>query len=43
MVCGGDFASTNEYGDEGRDRYAAILWPVQPLRRRVLKDGFKQP
>jgi hypothetical protein len=42
IACGRDFASTNEYGDEGRDRYALILWPGPPLRRRVLKDGFEQ-
>jgi hypothetical protein len=42
IVCGRDFASTDEYGDEGRDRYTLIRWPGQPLRRRVLKDGFER-
>jgi hypothetical protein len=40
IVCGRDFDSTNEYGDEGRDSYALMLWPGKPLDRRVLKDGF---
>jgi hypothetical protein len=40
IVCGRDFDSTNEYGDEGKDAYALMLWPGPPLDRRVIKDGF---
>jgi hypothetical protein len=40
IVCGRDFDSTNEYGDEGDDCYALLLWPGPVLERRVLKDGF---
>lgn len=40
IVCGGDFDTTNEYGDDGDDAYALLMWPGHPLDRRVLKDGF---
>jgi hypothetical protein len=40
VVCGRDFDSTNEHGDEGHDHYMLVLWPGPPLDRRVLKDGF---
>jgi hypothetical protein len=42
LVCGRAFDSTNEYGDDGRDTYALLLWPGSPLRRRVLKNGFSR-
>jgi hypothetical protein len=34
ITCGRDF------GDEGYDAYALLLWPGPPLDGRVLKDGF---
>lgn len=40
IVCGRDFDSTNEYGDDGSDTYTLLLWPGPPLDSRVLKDGF---
>ncbi len=40
IVGGRGFDTTNEYGDEGSDTYALLLWPGPPLDRRVLKDGF---
>jgi hypothetical protein len=42
IACGRDVASTNEYGDEGRDRDTLIRRPGRPLRRRVLRDGFER-
>lgn len=39
-VCGRDFDSVNEYGDEGNDSYLLMLWPGPVGERRVLKDGF---
>jgi hypothetical protein len=40
IVCGRDFDSANEYGDEGRDTYTLLLWPGPALDGRVLKDGL---
>jgi hypothetical protein len=40
IVCGRASDTTNEYGDDGNDTYALLLWPGPPLERRVLKDGF---
>lgn len=40
IVCGRQFHSPNEYGDDGDDSYTLVLWPGPPLDRRVLKDGL---
>lgn len=40
LVCGRDFDSTDDHGDDGSDSYALFLWPGSPLARCVLKDGF---
>ena len=42
IVGGRDVASTNERGDEGRDRDTRIRRPGQPPRRLVIKDGLER-
>ena len=42
IVCGRNFESTNEYGDEGSDAYTLLLWPGPALDRTVLKDGLSR-
>jgi hypothetical protein len=42
LVCGRDFDSVNECGDDGNDSYALLLWPGPVFERRVLKDGFSR-
>jgi hypothetical protein len=39
LVCGYDFGTTNEYGDDGDDSYAVWLWPGPVLTTKVLKDA----
>lgn len=39
IVAGEGFATTDEFGDNGDDRYTVFLWPGDALGPRVLKDG----